>query len=65
MANCTRTQFKKRTAIIEGTEIKAIARWAKNGRKYVWNNPTQKQADALIKKYHFEQICGECLWLEW
>ncbi len=44
--------------------IKVAARWAKNGRKYIWENPSQKKLAGLIKKYGVDQICDSCLWLE-
>ena len=43
--------------------IKTAVRWGKNGRKYVWENPTKKKIAELIKKYDYDQICGDCLWL--
>jgi hypothetical protein len=43
--------------------IKVVVRWGKNGRKYVWEKPTQKKIVELIKKYDIEQICDGCLWL--
>ena len=43
--------------------IKVAVRWARNGRKYVWDNPTQKKIIELIKKYDYDQICDGCLWL--
>ena len=43
--------------------IKTVVRWGKNGRKYVWENPTQKKIAELIKKYDIDQICDDCLWL--
>ena len=43
--------------------IKVVARWGKNGRKYIWQNPTKKKIVELIKKYDYDQICGDCLWL--
>ncbi len=43
--------------------IKVAVRWARNGRKYVWDNPTQKKITELIKKYDIDQICDGCLWL--
>ena len=43
--------------------IKLIVRWGKNGRKYVWQNPTKKKIAELINKYDYDQICGDCLWL--
>lgn len=53
-------------AMIGGIEIRVIARWGKNGRKYEWLNPTQKQLDRLIKKYDYDQITpdGIC-WLQY
>ena len=44
--------------------IKVIVRWGKNGRKYVWENPSQKKIIELINKYDYEQICDGCLWLQ-
>ena len=44
--------------------IKVAVRWAKNGRKYIWENPSQKKLAGLIKKYGVDQICDSCLWLE-
>lgn len=56
-------------AYYDGLEIKWIARWGKNGRKYVWENPTQKKLDQLVKKYGVEQIAGDWndwgIWLNW
>ena len=65
------------TATLDGETIKMIARWGKNGRKYVWIMPTQKTLDKLVEKYGIDQIAsgqfknenGEwiscnCLWLE-
>ena len=43
--------------------IKVVVRWAKNGRKYVWDNPAPKKIIELIKKYDYEQLCDGCLWL--
>ena len=43
--------------------IKLAIRWGKNGRKYVWENPTKKKIVELINKYDYDQICGDCLWL--
>lgn len=43
--------------------IKVVVRWGRNGRKYVWENPTQKKISELIKKYDYEQLCDGCLWL--
>lgn len=37
-------------------EVSKVIRWAKNGRKYVWNNPTQDQFNDLVKKYGIDQI---------
>ena len=66
----------KQEALFEGIPIKMVARWGRNGRKYVWLNPTQKQLDDLIYKYGVEQLSSgsikengvwqsvECLWLE-
>ena len=43
--------------------IKVVVRWGKNGRKYIWQNPTKKKIVELINKYDYDQICGGCLWL--
>lgn len=43
--------------------IKVVVRWGKNGRKYVFENPSQKKIADLIKKYDMDQICDGCLWL--
>jgi hypothetical protein len=43
--------------------INVAVRWARNGRKYVWENPTQKKIADLIKKYGCDQVCDGCLWL--
>ena len=43
--------------------IKVVVRWGKNGRKYVWEKPSQKKIAELINKYDYDQICGGCLWL--
>ena len=64
-------------AMLDNSPIEMIARWGKNGRKYVWINPTQKQLDDLIEKYGCEQIASGqikqsngdykkclCVWLE-
>lgn len=45
-------------------EIKVVIRWAKNGRKYVYENLTSKKIDKLIAKYGIDQICDGCLWLQ-
>jgi len=58
--------MKKQKATIDGIEIRVIARWARNGRKYEWLNPTQEQAERLIKKYDYDQITPDgILWLQW
>ncbi len=43
--------------------IKVVIRWGRNGRKYVWQNPSQKKIIELVKKYGVDQICDDCLWL--
>ena len=43
--------------------IKVVIRWGKNGRKYVWENPTQKKIIELINKYKVGVICDNCMWL--
>lgn len=56
-------------AKFDGCEISRIVRWGKNGKKYVWDNPTQEKLDALVKKHGCEQISeskwGNILWLNW
>lgn len=58
------TGERKMIAVIQGEEIKTIVRWGKNGRKYVWKNPTQEIVDILIKRYGCDQICEGTLWLQ-
>lgn len=43
--------------------INVVVRWGKNGRKYIWEKPSQKKIDKLIKQYDIDQICDYCLWL--
>ena len=43
--------------------IKVMVRWGKNGRKYVYANPTPNTLSKYIKRYGIEQICDGCLWL--
>ncbi len=50
-------------AYLDGNEIRAIVRWGKNGKKYTWENPTQKQLDKLVAKYGCEQVSGNTCWL--
>ena len=57
-------KMSRRKAVIQGQEIKTILRWGKNGRKYVWKNPTQEVVNKLIKRYGFDQICDGTLWLQ-
>lgn len=52
-------------AYIDGIEIKWVARFGKNGKKYVWENPTQKKLDQLIEKYGVDQIVSDGVWLRW
>lgn len=44
--------------------IKVVVRWGKNGRKYIWEKPSQKKIAELISKYDYDQICDGCLWLQ-
>lgn len=46
-------------------EVSKVIRWAKNGRKYVWDNPTQEQVKMLIDKYGIDQIANGVLWLQY
>lgn len=41
---------------MEEREIVKVIRWAKNGRKYVWNNPTKEQFKMLVEKYGIDKI---------
>lgn len=50
-------------AILDGCQITCIIRYGKNGKKYVWDNPTQEKLDQLVKKYGYEQICDNICWL--
>lgn len=50
-------------AKIEGFEIEWIARWGKNGRKYVWINPSQKKVDEITKKYRVSEFASNGAWL--
>jgi hypothetical protein len=54
---------RKKMTVKELKNIKVVVRWGRNGRKYVWENPTQKKISELIKKYDYEQLCDGCLWL--
>jgi hypothetical protein len=45
-------------------KISVAVRWARNGRKYVWEKPSQKKIAELISKYDYDQICDGCLWLQ-
>ena len=49
--------------IEELKNVKVAVRWGKNGRQYIWENPTKNKIAELIKKYDFDQICDGCLWL--
>lgn len=60
-ASCEREKGKVKMEELKN--IKVAVRWAKNGRKYVYENPSQKKIAKLIKKYNIDQICGACLWL--
>lgn len=48
-------------------DAKCFVRWAKNGRKYIWEikNLTKKQCVDLINKYGIEQICDDTIWLNY
>ena len=60
-------------AKLDGVEIGMAVRYGRNGRKYVWEYPTQEQLDKLIAKYDYDQIAdgsirGEkvnVVWLEY
>ena len=43
--------------------IKLVIRWGKNGRKYIWKNPTKKKIAELIKKYGMELSTRYVIWL--
>lgn len=51
-------------ATLDGIEIKWVARYGRNGRKYVWENPTQKKLDDLIDTYGIDQVAEEGVWLQ-
>jgi hypothetical protein len=42
-------------------KISVAVRWARNGRKYVWEKPSQKKIAELISKYDYDQMCDGCL----
>ena len=60
----------------DGTPIYMVARWARNGQKYVWLYPSQEKLDELISKHGIDQVANgvinengqrlevDCLWLE-
>ena len=50
-------------ATLNNIEINTIVRWGKNGKKYVWENPSQIQLNKLVAKYGCEQICNNTCWL--
>ena len=54
-------------AKLDNIEIKTIVRYGKNGRKYVWKNPTQQKLYDLIEKYGIDEVVEEdkLLWLQW
>lgn len=51
----------------DGTEIKWVSRYGKNGKLYQWEIKSQKQLDNLIKKYGVDQVDtnDKSLWLQW
>lgn len=54
----TKTIYGKRgdLAYCDDLPIEMIARWGRNGIKYVWLYPSQKKLDNLIKRYGVDQI---------
>lgn len=69
---------KSNEALIDGEPIKMIARYGRNGIKYVWIYPSQKKLDDLIYKYGLDQVADgviinsegkreivNCAWLEY
>lgn len=44
--------------------IKVVARWGRNGRKYVWQHPSYAKIEELAERYGIDQICNDCLWLQ-
>lgn len=51
-------------AKLDNQEIKIVIRWGRNGKKYVWNNPTQSKLDSLVARYGVDQLNEDVLWLE-
>ena len=47
----------------EGYKIKWVARYGKNGRKYVWTNLTLKKLANLLKKYGIDHCEKDGIWL--
>lgn len=45
-------------------QIKTIARYGKNGKKYVWQNIDYCKTQKLAQKYGIEQISNDILWLQ-
>ena len=45
-------------------QIKTIARYGKNGKKYTWQNIDYCKTQKLAQKYGIEQICNDTLWLQ-
>lgn len=54
--------FKRLTT--RDTKTKWVARWAKNGRKYVWINPTEGKIRRLIDRYGIDQVTEDGIWLQ-
>lgn len=44
--------------------IKWVARWGKNGRKYIWINPTEGKIRRLIDRYGIDQVTDDGIWLQ-
>lgn len=44
--------------------IKWVARWAKNGRKYVCVNPSERKLARLIWRYGIDQVTEDGIWLQ-
>lgn len=73
-----KTIYGKKTneALFEGIPVKMVARWGRNGIKYVWLYPSQEKLDNLIYRHGVDQVADgvindngkreevECLWLQ-
>ena len=49
---------------VNDTPITSVCRWARNGRKYVYEYITSNRLKALIRRFGVDQICDHTLWLQ-